>query len=369
MKDILLYILNCYIHEKDVNISRLNGMEDKDWQKLYLIGKKQGVNGLVFDKIKSLPKDVAPPKELILKWMSHSISIERHSKALLKKSIEFAELMSKYNLQTIVLKGLTLSKYYPTPWLREYGDLDCYFYEEKEGTISWDDCYKRGNIAAEKEGLPVKKGFYKHSHIKYKGMEVENHQFSLPVKDGDDVKAMERELRRLTAQPDGLYRIGNTHLMLPSADFNALFLVAHSMNHFLFESIKLRHVVDWALFIKTEHKTIDWENFWKWCDKMQYTRFVKCLNYICEHHFGMDLPIQIQVEKEKIIADLSKRILSDIYAEYSLYSQKCSYLTHRIMIVHSYIKGFWKFQHVYQRNAIWLLTKRTMSMLIHNIKL
>lgn len=50
-------------------------------------------------------------------------------------------------------------------------------------------------------------------------------------------------------------------LYMPSANFNALFLTAHAMNHFLYESIKVRHVLDWALFIKTEHDNVDWTIF------------------------------------------------------------------------------------------------------------
>lgn len=106
---------------------RLQGVSASDWYDLYSLAKAQGVSGLLFDKIKSLPKEVAPPKELVMQWMSHAMSIERQTKALFEKSAEFAELMAKEGMQTMVLKGLALSGYYPNPWYREYGDLDCYF--------------------------------------------------------------------------------------------------------------------------------------------------------------------------------------------------------------------------------------------------
>lgn len=369
MRNILYYILSCAINNSNLEVERLKGVTPEEWQEVYRLGKAQGVTGILFEKVKVLPKEVAPPKELALRWMSHTMSVERQTKILYQKSAEFAELMTQDGLQTMVLKGLALIGYYPNPWHREYGDLDCYLYAEKDGKVTWDGCYERGNCIAETHGVEVKRGFYKHSHIKYKGMEVENHQFALPIKDGPEVKALERELRRQVASSERLERIGQTHLYRPSADFTALFLTAHSLSHFLFESIKLRHVLDWAFFVKAEHKHIDWDNFWQWCERMKYTRFVMCLNYICEHYLEMELPQELYKSEDDEIAVLTEKVLDDIFGGYSLYTQDHSGLMHRVMIIRSYLKGLWKFHQVHQRNAFWLLGRRMKNYFIRDVKL
>lgn len=369
MKHKLYYILSCAVNGKELEVERLKDVTPEVWQEVYLMGKAQGVTGLLFEKIKTLPKEVAPPREVVMQWMSHTMSIERQTKALYQKSAEFANLMAKEGLQTMVLKGLALCGYFPNPWHREYGDLDCYLYEVKEGKVLWDGCYERGNLVAEANSIEVERGFYKHSHIKYKGVEVENHQFALPIKDGAEVKALERELRRQVATTERLKRIGQTHLYRPSADFTALFLTAHSLSHFLFESIKLRHVLDWAFFVKAEHDKVDWDNFWKWCDRMKYTRFVMCLNYICEHYLKMDLPQEVNKTWDEKVAVLSERILDDIFGGYSLYTQNHSGLMHRVMIIKSYLKGLWKFNEVHQRNAFWLMGRRILNYWVKNVRL
>lgn len=357
MQNILYYILSCAVNGTELEVGCMKGVTPGVWQEVYLTGKSQGVTGLLFEKIKTLPKEVAPPREVVMQWMSHTMSIERQTKALYQKSAEFADLMAKEGLQTMVLKGLALCGYFPNPWHREYGDLDCYLYEVKKGKVLWDGCYERGNLVAEANSIEVERGFYKHSHIKYKGVEVENHQFALPIKDGPEVKDLERELRRCVATPQCLKQIGKTNLYRPPADFTALFLTAHSLSHFLFESIKLRHILDWAFFVKAEYKNIDWENFWQWCERMKYTRFVMCLNYICTHYLKMELPNEVN-RTEPVIPKLGDRMLDDIFGGYSLYTQEHSGLMHRVMIVKSYMKGLWKFHQVHQRNAFWLLARR-----------
>ena len=369
MRNILYYILSCAVNNSELKAERLKGVTPQGWQEVYLMGRVQGVTALLFDKVKSLPKEVAPPREVTLQWMSHAMSIEKQTKDLFQKSAEFAEIISKQGLQTMVLKGLALCGYYPNPWHREYGDLDCYLYEDKDGQTCWDGCYEKGNHIAELEALDVKRGFYKHSHIKYKGMEVENHQFALPIKDGPEVKALELELRRQVATPERLKRIGQTHLYSPSADFTALFLTAHSLSHFLFESIKLRHVLDWAFFVKAEYKNIDWDNFWKWCERMKYTRFVMCLNHICVHYLKMELPKELYKQGDEKISALSVRILDDIFGGYSLYTQNHTGLMHRVMIIKSYLKGLWKFNEVHQRNAFWLMARRIRNYWIKDVRL
>lgn len=369
MRNILYHILGCAVSGRNLEVERLKNVTPKEWHEVYLMGKAQGVTGLVFDKVKTLPKDMAPPKELVFKWMSHSLSIEMQTKGIFQRCAGFAQLMHEHGLHTLVLKGVAVSQYYPNPWYREYGDLDCYLYRLHNDQPVWDGCYEEGNSISENDGCVVKRGFYKHSHINYKGLEVENHQFALPIKDGAEVRDLERELRRLVSSANHLKQIGQTYLYAPSADFTALFLTAHSLSHFLFESIKLRHVLDWAFFVKAEHGSVDWNNFWKWCDRMKYTRFVMCLNHICVHYLKMELPKELYKQGDEKISALSERILDDIFGGYSLYTQNHTGLMHRVMIIKSYLKGIWKFNEVHQRNAFWLMARRIKNYWVKDVRL
>ena len=251
---VLFHILECVVTNTDLNLKLLLNFKQKDWEALYKVAKRQGITAVAFERIKHLPKEYAPPKDLVLRWAAHALSIEKQTKNIFIRSAKFANLMHDLGLQTLVLKGVALSQYYPNPWHREYGDLDCYLYRINKDRISWTGCYESGNSFAEKAGYKVILGHYKHSHIQFEGLEIENHQFALPIRDGKETKALERELRRLVENNTIPSTINNSHLNCPPSDFNALFFIAHAMNHFLYESINFRYVLDWALFLKVEQE-------------------------------------------------------------------------------------------------------------------
>ncbi len=364
----LFYILSCTVKGCELEAKRFADLTPVDWQELYSLATRQGVTAVIFDKLRTLPKEVAPPSHIVQKWMLHALSIEKQTKVIYNRCADFAQRMHEHGLQTLVLKGVAVSQYYPNPWHREFGDLDCYLYRNTADGIVWDGCYEEGNGIAEQVGYTVKRGHYKHSHINYEGLEIENHQFSLPIKDGKDTKALERMLRGIVEQQGGGVPIRDSHLSCPPADFNALFLTAHAMSHFLYESIKIRHVMDWALFLKAEQDNVDWDRFWKWCDRMHYTRFAQCMNYICVHLLDVDIHA-FATDESATIKRLSQRMVQDIFEGESLYTKGYKGLRFRLALAASYFKSMWKFHKVYQHSALWLLAKRAAGMLVRDVKL
>ena len=261
-----------------------------------------------------------------------------------------------------------MSQYYPNPCHREYGDMDCYLYRKEGERIVWNGCYEEGNRIAEEAGYRVERENYKHSAIKYQGLEIENHQFSLAIKDSKDTKALERHLRSLVETGGGGTSIGSSNLYCPPTDFNALFLTAHGMSHFLYESIKIRHVMDWALFLKAEQDHVDWDSFWRWCDRMHYTRFVQCMNYICVHQLGLQIHA-FAVREDETIKRLSTRVLRDIFEGDSLYNKGYKGFRFRLALAASYFRSMWKFHQLYQHSALWLFAKRAAGMLVDDERL
>ncbi len=369
-KKLLLYILSTVVNGRPLDCSKFEVMEAADWKALYKCAKRQGVTAVVWEKLSEAYNDVPdfpkPPKEVTMKWYANSMAIERKMAVIRKRSEDFAALMAESGLQTLVLKGVAMSPYYPNPLHREFGDLDCYLFGGTPEYIEWDGAYERGNVAAEQAGHDVKRGFYKHSHIGYNGLEIENHQFSLPIKDGEATKDLERYLRRV-ASPRRLAE--GSPLFVPSADFNALFLTAHSMSHFLYESIKLRHLLDWALFLKVEQGNVDWTAFWQWCDKMHYSRLAECLNYLCKKYLGLETIPERHAVPNYDVPRMAERILNDIFMGDSLYTKGYGGFRFRVELAKSYYKSLWKFRDVYQRNALWLLLIRVWGMTIKDVKL
>lgn len=348
----------------DISTSKLS---EKEWNTLFELSSQQGIKAIVLNAISQSSLSVQIPKSIKMKWLASVVRVEDEYHNRLQKAAEFAELMAGKGLNTLTLKGVAISTYYPEPSHREFGDLDAYLFAGIPIQVQWGSGYEPGNGFAEKAGAKVQRGHYKHSHVHFKGLMIENHQYFLPIRGNKSTKELEKHLREIAINIDEVKYVDNTKLLIPSADFNALFLTAHAMNHFLYESIKMRHVLDWALFVKAEYKHVDWKSFWEWCDKMHYTRFVECINWICEQKIGMDKEV-MQIVKTGHVStfDVEKwgqRILDDIFDGDSVYNKGNSTLIVRLNLAKNFFQSAWKYRYIAQKNFIIDLLRQGTAMI------
>ena len=145
----------------------IGGSTDDRWRELYTAASSQGVSALVWDGIRRLPPELQPSRELRLRWAYNVERIERRYGQQRRRAAELAAAYAEAGIRTVVLKGFAVSRLYPVPEHRPCGDLDCFLCGD----------YERGNRVAEQVGAEVKRDYYKHSHIVFRGLTVENHRF------------------------------------------------------------------------------------------------------------------------------------------------------------------------------------------------
>ncbi len=218
--------------------------------------------------------------------------------------------------------------------------------------------FERGNEIAKQLVAKVRFDDYKHSHINYKGLTVENHKFCTPIRGARVNKEFEIYLQELLKDKPQRY-LADSKIILPSATFNALFLTRHSMTHFLYEGITLRHIMDWALLLKTEQNNIDWKKVYEWCEKLNMVVFLNTLNSIVEEFFG------VEINNPSIITNpkYSYRLLhSVLYENNSVYNRgNLSLWSQRWAIVCNMIAGHWKYSKIYQRSMLLELIKAAIN--------
>ena len=346
-------LLRTHLFEEKTIQESPTTISQKDWKALFQLAQQQGVLAIIWDAICTLAKegkltpDEMPNKALKLQWALSAERIKSRYNKQRQLAMELADAYAKRGINTYVLKGLAISGYYPTPELRECGDLDCFLATADDNGMF--ECrYEEGNKIAEEIEAKVDRDFYKHSHINYKGLMVENHAFCTAVRGSKERKEFERHLRKLlSSQPST--PIDGTTLLRPCADFNALFLMAHSFGHFLTEGIKLRHVLDWAYLLKAEQDNIDWKSFYAWCDKMHYTKFVDALTAISTEYLGLEVSNPLIHTH----SDLRDKVLEDIlYGERSIHNTGASKFKKRLMIVRNKLLGGWKYRELYEKSAV-----------------
>ena len=302
-----------------------------EWRAMYRLSVVQGVTAVVFDFVKTLPKSEAPDRALLMEWLSAATSVEQTMRRMQVTAEAFAEEMNKREIPVVVLKGMAFAQYYPNPLFRECGDLDCYMMGKKE----------EGDLAAVELGGKVEEAGYKHSHLFYKGLTIENHRFFTDFDNTPTGILTEQALGELMLE-EHTY-LGNSKLRCPSANFNALFLLKHAQGHFMDEGIRMRHVLDWALFLRKKQEEVDWSKVLPMLEVTHTAQFAGVMTAIAVRY------LRIEVHNKGLLALASNAeqkmvdaVLADIMGEQpAIYVKGLWHKTKRIL---RRFRRMWKFR-------------------------
>lgn len=316
---------------------------DSDWERVLQLAQKQGVRGLAYEALEILKRVDAecasfPDRMTLMQWYAQTIFVERMTTQHLVMAKDVANLWQQHGIKTIVFKGLAHSRYYPNPKHREYGDFDCYLIDEA-GRCA----YKHGNDIARKKGLSVDDGWYKHSHITYQKLTIENHQFFTSARRGGTDKLLHQYMVKAIGDGSQLEELGKTGIYVLPIMAEGLFMLYHSLTHFLVEGINIRHFVDWACWIKTNQNKIQWSDFYAECKRFRLDGFVDVLNTIAVRYLGVEL------HDKTIFADSRyawKTIESAIYDDSSIYNRSKGRLYERLHVISNAFKYSWKYRDV-----------------------
>ena len=248
-----------------------------EWRALYRVCVVQGVTAVVFDFVKTLPKSEAPDMALLMEWLSAANAVEQTMRRMQITAEEFAEEMERREIPVVVLKGLAFAQYYKNPLHRECGDLDCYMMGKKEA----------GDLAALELGGTMEEAGYKHSHLLFKGLTIENHRFFTDF-DNTPIGMLTEQVLGELIQEEQTY-LGDSKLSCPSANFNALFLLKHTQGHFIDEGIRMRHVLDWALFLRAKQEEVDWSKVMPMLETTRTAQFAGVMTAIAVRSLSIEV--------------------------------------------------------------------------------
>lgn len=309
--------------------------EGVPWQSVYALARKQGVLAVAFDGLSKMfeqDKEFAKsfPLSLKLQWINAVCSIEKRYDYAKTICSELVEKWAEQGIRTLCLKGLAFSTYYPEPHHRECGDFDCYLYDD----------YAQGNNIARSLGAKIDDDWYKHSEIIYRKAMIENHRFIVAVRNGKKTKQLHNLLDNI-ARNEERKLIFDTKIEMPSSMFNALFMNHHSLTHFLSEGVRLRHILDWAMFLEREQEHLDWERFYALCEEFDMRAFVDCSTALAVEVFGT------KITNKKIVVEspYAERVLDSILNDdIAVYSQNVGAWRKRVMLVRNLFASEWKYK-------------------------
>lgn len=316
-----------------------------DWSAIYAMAARQGLQAVLWDVVARLPKEVMPPRELKLRWALNAEGIGQRYRKQLAVATELTALWHASGLQPFVLKGFAFSRYYSIAEHRECGDFDCFLGAGRD----------KADEVAETAGAEIERPVgYKHTHMRHKGVMIENHRFCVGIRGSRQTKAFERLLESLLAEVKQPECVEGTYIGIPPVMFNALFLNWHALTHFLLEGIRFRHVYDWACLIAAEQDRLDWGRFYAVCEQYHLRRFVDAMTAMAVRYCG------VQITNPSVVTEspYADRILESIfYDDSAVYNRGKGRWWGRTKVLSNIFRYQWKYRDIYQKSYVGQMAK------------
>ena len=235
-----------------------------------------------------------------MQWLGQVVACERMYAGHEAAMAGLARVYARHGIRMMVLKGYGLSLDWPVPSHRPVGDLDTYNFGK------WREA---DTVVSRECGIKMDGGHEHHTVFSFRGVMVENHYDFINTKAHRDAPAIEARLKLLAEKGCREVDVQGTRICLPSADFNAIFLMRHMGQHFAGEHLNLRQVLDWGFFVRAHSREVDWGRTVEFLKKIGLYTFFNHINAICVDHLGFSEESFPAICRNR---DLEARILADI---------------------------------------------------------
>ena len=266
-----------------------------DWETLYRLSFEQTVVPLVTDGINRLPKEFLPaePERMdpFLGDMMATVKRNRSLDAFIPKLFQALK-----DIPVVLVKGQSLAQDYLEPERRQPGDIDLLLtpasYEAAKAVL-----LPKATTVLEEQAETW------HQGMRFKSVEVEVH--------GSISTLMSRKLDRqlaalLQQQFDGrpfpFVHIGGAEIPVPEADFNAVYIFVHFLQHFWSGGVGLRQLTDWMVFVSVHKRDIHPVILEKRLQELGLLRLWKVFTGFVQEYLGCPaekLPLAAKPEPKK----------------------------------------------------------------------
>lgn len=278
-----------------------------DWNALFRMATKQGVQTIAYDGLKRMLdegiilSEQGPARTLRLQWAGNVLQAEEHY-AKQKELIErLALLYATQGIDLMILKGYGISLCYPIPEHRTCADIDIWLFGRQR---------EADRLVQQRYSVEIDEEYNYHTTFYLDGILIENHFHFLNIQTHHSNRKIEERLQAMVQKlPEETTQVDEATVYLPPANFSALFLLRHAAAHFAAIGIGVRYLVDWALFVQKYHRQIDWKELERISKEENMHRFLYCMNAFAIDCLGIDPALIPAFPRDSA---LEERVLHDI---------------------------------------------------------
>ena len=230
-----MILLRNSLWKKDVAVS-----SDVDWGLIGKYAKEQGVISFIYDGAIAAKAEV--PSDLIQKWKNTTLQGVIRNERLLCAQDNLFTWFDQAGIPGVVLKGSSVSRYYPQPDLRILGDIDV--------LVNKSDVDKAREILEQHEYVFHESDHEFHMGFTRPGSYVELHYNVTKLPDSAGGRAVKNETDTFL---DNICQgwVGKHKFPVLSEPNQAVSLLLHMIRHMFESGIGLRQLCDWAVYMET----------------------------------------------------------------------------------------------------------------------
>ena len=263
-------------------------LENNDWSRLLTLSAFHQVIPLLYEAVCKTEPFLAHPPAVAGMWKRETVLAVARQTRMTDEFLRLYREMCSCGLEPLVLKGLVCRNLYPKPDYRMSSDEDL--------LIPKEDFWKMDRFLCER-------GFYKNEsdeslkaqmstlhevgyHNPKTGLYLEIHLTLFSEESGayGHLNGLFKDLHNdrvaVEVGEQTIWTLGYTEHML--------FLLCHSVKHFLHSGFGVRQLMDMVLFAETYGSQIDWKKLIRICKKNHMYVFLIHLFDLGVHYFGFD---------------------------------------------------------------------------------
>ena len=224
----------------------IQAMTAEEWLAVYEMSRKQSISGLLFMGLNkhydsTEIQRLGLKRYLRLKWLSTVMTLERVYRKNLSDCKELDEFFRREGIPYCIFKGQALHRYYgDDAKARHYGDIDVW-----TPTISVPEFADLLNTRGISHKVKYAHAVFAHGQ----GTITEVHHtpafFRHPGRNRRLQEWLKDQFAHCERNEEGL--------MVPSVEFDLVYLLIHIYHHFMFEGIGIRQFVDYFYLLRHLH--------------------------------------------------------------------------------------------------------------------
>lgn len=273
---------NAFFSDSVISVDELPKADALD--KIFEYAAAHGVLPLIMNQLEGLSLPDVNQRAVVVKWYGVVVETEIAYRLRLNIMEQLSATFKREGLSVMFLKGATLAQMYPRPELRMFSDVDFYLYGQCEAGVQ----------ALERIGIKTSDWVHHHMQSVVNGVLIENHYDFIDRRNHSCNYVLDDELKALAESEGYNYpfhfentEIDNAYCLSPT--MNAIFLMRHMSAHFVGETISLRMLFDWILFLINFSKEVDWIKVIDLYERSGMIAFAQMIQYIISDKLGMQI--------------------------------------------------------------------------------